>query len=354
MSEADVGALVDAGRLAAFCESTLRAIGADEETARDATRAMMHGSLHGVDSHGVRLLPHYVAAFRGGRLNLRPRLSFRRTRPGSGLLEADHAHGARAAYYATDQACNLAAEAGIGAAGIRNTSHFGPAGAYALEAARNGFCALVFANSDSIVRLYDGAAKFHVTNPIAFAAPSGRVEPWLLDTATSAIPFNRVQLYRATGTPLSEGVASDSAGRDVTDPGAAEMLAPLGGVFGFKGAGLAGMVEVFAAMLTGMRLSHEILPMGGPDLSTPREMGAFVVVIDPEAFAGGEALRAAMERYLEALRSGPAVPGAVLMAPGDREWGEAARRRVRGIPVDLETQAALANLAAERGVPEPY
>ena len=81
-------------------------------------------------------------------------------------------------------------------------------------------------------------------------------------------------------------------------------------------------------------------------------MGAFVIAIDPEAFAGGGVFRAAMERYLTTLRSGPAVPGAVLMAPGDREWAEAARRSARGIPVDPETRAAFAGLAAEHGVQE--
>lgn len=343
-------ARVEAGRLAAFSEALFRAVGADDETARDATRAMMHGSIHGVDSHGIRLLPHYLAALKGGRLNPRPRLSFRRTRLGSGLLEADHAQGARATYLAVEHACALASEAGIGAVGIRNSSHFGPAGAYALAAADRGFCALVLANSDSFVRLHGGAARFHGTNPIAFAAPSGGANPWLLDMATSAIPYNRVQLYRSTGTPLPDGVASDAAGRDVTDPDAVDMLAPLGAIVGFKGAGLGGMAEILAAALTGMRFSHEILPMPGPDFSTPREMGAFVLALDPDAFAGRDALVAGMTLYLQALRTSPAIPGAVLMAPGDREWVEAERRRAQGVPLDPETAVALGQLAVEHGV----
>lgn len=68
------------------------------------------------------------------------------------------------------------------------------------------------------------------------------------------------------------------------DPHATEMLAPVGGGFGFKGAGLGGVTEIFSAVLTGMRLNPEILPMGGPDMTTPREMGAFVIVLDPAGF----------------------------------------------------------------------
>ena len=43
-----------------FCRAVLAGVGADPETARDCTASMIHGSIHGVDSHGVRLLGHYT------------------------------------------------------------------------------------------------------------------------------------------------------------------------------------------------------------------------------------------------------------------------------------------------------
>ncbi|MEP0507761.1 MAG: Ldh family oxidoreductase, partial [Aurantimonas coralicida] len=55
--------------LARFCAAALSAVGADEATADAATRAMIHGSRCGVDSHGVRLLPHYATVLREGRVN---------------------------------------------------------------------------------------------------------------------------------------------------------------------------------------------------------------------------------------------------------------------------------------------
>ena len=81
-----------------FCRSTFLAAGTDDETADAATRAMMHGTRLGVDSHGVRLLAHYITALEGGRLNRRPQI---RRVSGFGAVEtidADHAHGARATY----------------------------------------------------------------------------------------------------------------------------------------------------------------------------------------------------------------------------------------------------------------
>src|SRR5690606_5555832 len=148
----------------------------------------------------------------------------------------------------------------------------------------------------------------------------------LLDMATSAIPYNRVQLYKSLERKLPEHVASDLSGEDTRDPAEVQMLAPLGADFGFKGAGLAGLVEIFSAVLTGMKLSFEILPMAGPDLATPRALGAFVMALKPEAFAPGEAFQDGMRRYLAALRGSPARAGGEVMAPGDREWAEAARR----------------------------
>ncbi|MFN3824568.1 MAG: Ldh family oxidoreductase [Pseudorhodobacter sp.] len=338
----------------AFCKAAFAACGADAETARDATRSMMHGSVHGVDSHGVRLTAHYIRALEGGRLNKAPKPSFRRIKAGSGLLEADNAQGARATYLAMDHAMEMARESGIAAVGIRNSSHFGPAGAYAKYAADQGFLALVVANSDSFVRLHDGTERFHGTNPFSVAAPSGGSDPWLLDMATSAVPYNRVELYRSLGVTLPLGVASDAEGVDTTDPNRAEMLAPVGGEFGFKGAALGGVAEIFSAVLTGMRLSPEILHMGGPDMETPREMGAFVMAMDPEGFIGAGIVEAGMRRYLDLLRNSPARPGCRVMAPGDREWAEAARRRAEGLPLDPVTQDGFRTLAGTYGVKLPF
>ena len=61
------------------------------------------------------------------------------------------------------------------------------------------------------MRLHDGAERFHVTNPLAVAVPVEDGRPWLLDMATSAIPYNRVLLYRSLGMALPAATASDAA-----------------------------------------------------------------------------------------------------------------------------------------------
>lgn len=336
---------VSVSDLERFCREVLAAAGADEASVDAAARAMMHGTRLGVDSHGVRLLDHYVTAMTGGRVNPRPHLELVQESGAVATLDADNAHGARAAYYGMEQAIRLARQSGIGAVAIRNSSHFGPAGAYALAAAEAGLIGVATCNSDSFVRLHDGAAPFHGTNPIACAVPSGGNQPWLLDMATSAIPGNRVELYKSLGQELPEHTASDAEGLDTRDPEAVSMLAPLGGSFGFKGAGLAGLAEIFSAVLTGMRLSFDITPMGGPDFSTPRGLGAFVLALKPDTFVDRPTFEAGMTRYLDALRSSAPRSGASVMAPGDREWAEAERRMRNGVPLDPATSSTFVRLS---------
>jgi ureidoglycolate dehydrogenase (NAD+) len=67
-------------------------------------------------------------------------------------------------------------------------------------------------------------------------------------------------------------------------------------------------------------------------------MGHFVIAIDPEKFVGGAAFGAMITRYLESLRGSRVRAGAEkVMAPGDREWVEQARRQAQGVPVDPDT-----------------
>lgn len=336
-----------------FCRAVFVAAGANTATADAATRAMMHGTRHGVDSHGVRLLAHYITALNGGRINGAPDIKKITSFGAIETLDADDAHGALATYTAMDNAIDLASKFGIGAVAIRNTSHFGPAGAYSIEAARKGYIGITFCNSDSFVRLHDGAMRFHGTNPISVGVPVSGDDPWLLDMATSSVPYNRVLLYRSLGQALPNATASDETGVDTTDANAADMLAPLGGEFGFKGAALAGVAEIFSAVLTGMKLSFDIAPMGGPDFSKPRGMGAFVLAIKPEAFVDRQTFDSGMQRYLQVLRTSPTREDCKVMAPGDREWLVAAQREREGVTVDPATRQAFEELAEKYGLEMP-
>jgi LDH2 family malate/lactate/ureidoglycolate dehydrogenase len=337
--------------LVRFPEATLRekvlaalsAAGADDGSAQAAAHAMLHASRLGIDSHGVRLTAHYCAMMRSGRINPQPQFALTKTAAGSAMLDADNGIGHAAAYAAMGFACELAGEAGIGAVGVFRSSHFGAAGAYALAGAEAGFVAFSTTNADSLVGLHGGTRAFHGTNPLAIAAPVAGEKPWLMDLATSSIPFNRVHLARTLGSTLPEGVATDASGAATRDPHAATALIPLGGAgYGYKGAALAGVATLFSAILTGGAIDPEMIPMFRKDaMGAPRNVGHFCLAIDPDRFVGRELYDAAIKRYRDALRAVPPREGERVMAPGDREWDTEAARLRDGIPIDRETAAFL-------------
>ena len=337
-----------------FCLKLFDLIGADENVASACVASVMHGTRFGVDSHGVRLIPHYIKVLETGRLNKNPSIKFENLKLGSGLLDGDHSQGALPTYKAMDHAIEMAKITGIAAVGIMNSSHFGPAGAYTLHAAKKNMIALAFCNSDSFVRLHGGAERFHGTNPISMAVPTGEPDPWLFDMATSSVPFNRVELFRSLDQNLPQDVASDKIGNSTQDPHVAEMLDPLGARFGFKGAGLGGISEIFSAVLTGMKLSPELLPMSGPDMTTPRELGAFVIAIDPEGFIGSFLFKEGMQKYLSLLRNSAAKEEFFVMAPGDREWQTARKRDKNGVVLDPVTIEQFKLLADRFGITSKF
>jgi ureidoglycolate dehydrogenase (NAD+) len=328
--------------------AALTAAGADDASAQACTRALMHASRVGCDSHGVRLAAHYAAMMRSGRVNPRPRRQVRRTGVATAMLDADHGLGHAAAYAAMELACELAQSAGTGAVGVSRSSHFGAAGAYAVAGAAADCIALATTNADSLVTLHGGARAFHGTNPLAVAAPVPGQKPWLMDFATSSVSFNRVALARTLGTMLPDGVAADPDGAPTADPDATAMLLPLGGPdFGYKGAGLAGLATLLSAALTGATLDHMMLPMfRTDDFHSPRDIGHFCLCLDPSRFVGRAAYDDAVAGYLAALRAVPTRPGERVLAPGDKEWETEAVRLRSGIPIDAETAAFLGLSAA--------
>jgi LDH2 family malate/lactate/ureidoglycolate dehydrogenase len=320
----------------------LEEAGAGAESAEAASRAMLHASRLGVDSHGFHLTSAYCRMIDWGQVNPRPEMNVTRTGPATALIDAGHGLGHHPSYTAIELACEMAKEAGIGAAGVFGSSHNGAAGTYALAGAEAGFIALSSTNASSVVTLHGSKAAFHGTNPIAAAAPVPNSRPWLLDMATSSIPLNRVFLYRTLGNELPSNVAADKAGAPTSDPAAAEMLLPLGGAdFGFKGAGLAGLVTVLCAALAGGTPDYQMARMSKAKTSARRNAGHFFLAIDPARFAGAAEFAQTMMTYLAALREVPAKEGEAVLAPGDREWAIAAERDVAGIPVDPETAAFL-------------
>ena len=329
-------------QLRGYSLDLLRASGAEAETAKAATRAVLHASVHGVDSHGIRLLPWYANCLSTGLVKGNPKIAVHPIRRAVVRVDADGGMGHLATYRAMDEACALARDCGIGLAAVVNSTHFGAAGAYTLAAADAGFIGLVTGNSGAYVVPHGGSTPIHGTSPISLAAPNPGGDPFLLDMATSSFPWNKVLRYRTEGIELPHGVAVDADGSFVIDPHLAVALAPVGGeVFGFKGAALAGVAEVLAGVLTGMRLSTEQDKSALADT----QLGHFVMAIDPTLFMMLEAFGRRLQAYLDGFKTQPGT-----YAAGGPEWERRRQREKDGIPLPDGLYNELMEAAAKAGI----
>lgn len=346
------GPRVAAGELEAFVAALLAAGGADEPSSSAVARAVVDASSRGVDTHGVRLAPWYVEAARGRHVKRKPKVAFRRKAASVGHVDADGGFGHLASYRAIEEGCAIAAETGIAAISVGRSSHHGATGVYALAAARKGFAAIGMTNANSAVVPFSGIAAFFGTNPLAVAFPVGKREPMLLDMATSAVPFNRVMLRRATGKPLPPEVAVDKRGRPTLDPNQAVAVMPVGGEhFGYKGAGLAAVVDVFCSAFTGTEHGSRLQSVVPG--AQPVGVGHFFMVMKPATFQALSSFDRRMTEFLADLRAQKARRGERVMAPGDLEVEEAKLRARLGIPIDWKTWADFERLAGELNVAPP-
>ncbi|HTN97242.1 MAG TPA: Ldh family oxidoreductase [Nordella sp.] len=343
----------DPVQLDEFLVELLKRAGADQPSAASVSKSAIEASLRGVDTHGVILIPHYVRAITGGRINGRPKMTFSQIAPATGALDADNGFGHHASYEAVARAIELASKTGIAAVAVSNSSHFGAAASYTLEAARRGFAAFAFSHSDAVVVPFDGERPFNGTNPIAFAAPVRDRPPISVDIATSAIAWNRLVLLKEANKTLPDDVVVDDSGRDTAIYDKARALLPLGvRAHGHKGAALASIVEVLSSAFTGMVHGNKLIRMDSADLGTPRRLGHFFIVLAPEAFVPRAVYDHIISDYLADLRSQSTDQGRVL-APGDKEQETAIFRSAAGLPILDTTLAELTRLAEELAIDVP-
>jgi ureidoglycolate dehydrogenase (NAD+) len=306
-------------------------------------------SLRGTDSHGVARLPVYVERLRGGVLNARPRPSVLQRDGAVAVVDGDQGPGQVAAVFATDISIELAREHGAGVVVVRRSAHFGAAAYYAMRAAEQGLLAMAMTNTEPLVIPYGGSEPALGTNPICLAAPAGD-GIFNVDMATSQVAMNRVWNARDEGRPIPEGWGVDATGRTTTDAAAVVSGMPLGG---YKGYGLALMVEVLCGVLAGAGVRHGVGELYGGD-SAPQDTGHFHLAIDPERTVGRDRFTAVLQGLLGELRAIPPAPGfdKVLVA-GDPEERTRLERERSGVPIEPVLSRTLRALSDELGVSAP-
>lgn len=316
----------------------------------DVINAVVEGlvwtSLRGIDSHGIRLLPHYVEGVKGGRLNPKPKLLFERTGSSTGCLDADHTFGHKAGVEAMSNAIELAKENGIGAISVRNSSHCGALSYFGHLAAEQGMIGIVFTHATSRVMSPGSNRPFFGNNPICFVAPMEKEDPFCFDAATTSITFNSVKNAAAEGRKLDRGLVADEKGKETTDPNLAKQLLPIGG---YKGFGLSMVVDVLCALLSGMPSGNNVSEMFVDPYSKKRYLGHFFCAINIDSFRPLGVFMNDLKNLCERVRCEPnsGIEQTNVMVPGDPEKKTFRKRSEFGVPLHSDLLNKLQSLINE-------
>jgi LDH2 family malate/lactate/ureidoglycolate dehydrogenase len=303
---------------------------------------MVEADLRGIDSHGIGMLQTYDTNRKTGRMKLHPDIRVTRDLPVLTLIDADHSIGHVPARMGMEIAIAKCHEHGVAASVVRNSNHFGAAGVYSTMAVERGLIGMATTGTTqrSVVPTFAREPMFS-TNPIAFAAPTRRNQPFSLDMATSTVAVGKLQIARRAGKPLPVGWSVKPDGSPETNAQAAvdatpKRLTPLGGtreLGSHKGYGLAMMVEILSSLLGGSF-------MGGHDLATGKRgdfinVGHFFLAIDPGFFRGDlDTFADDLDGLIDLLHATPpADPGQKVLIPGEPEHTSKLERAKHGIPM---------------------
>jgi LDH2 family malate/lactate/ureidoglycolate dehydrogenase len=336
--------------LAAFARSILEAVRVPAPSAALVAESLVAANLRGVDSHGVHLLPWYVEQIREGNVNVTTSGHVASESGACMVYDAEDGLGAVISDQCCDHAVRLARAHGLGMVTVRHSTHFGACAWWAQKLADQGMLGIVLCNATPLVAAWQGRDKILGTNPICMAVPGPKT--FLLDMATTTVALNRIHKAVVSGEQsIPDGWAMDIEGRPTTNPQAAleGLPMPLGG---YKGTGLALMVEVLCAVLSGGPMLTEV---GGLRvMNRPMRVGHLFLAIEASRFLPAEEFAARMLRVRETVTGSTAAAGyeEVLIA-GDPEWRSEETRLREGIPVAAGIWQQLAILAGELGVAVP-
>jgi LDH2 family malate/lactate/ureidoglycolate dehydrogenase len=299
-------------------------------------------------------LPFYAARIRRGLIDVVAELSIVRESAATIALDANNGLGLVQAPRAMARCIAKAEESGLCFATVRGSNHLGIVGAYALMAARRGLGGIAMTNASPLVVPTFGAEARMGTNPIAIAVPTGSGPsdpPLVLDMATSAVAWGKIEIARREGKEIPLGWAVDALGAPTTDPHAACWLTPLGGERGHKGYALGTMIDVLCGPLAGAAWSARIAGSRGPE--APASIGHAFMAWRIDAFRDPDDFFRDIKEMVQELRATPTAAGdegRSVLVPGDPELAAETEHRQSGIPLHRAVVAQLITLGDELGV----
>ncbi|XP_064605234.1 uncharacterized oxidoreductase YjmC-like [Liolophura sinensis] len=347
----EVGGVVPKQELREFVKRCMMTVGSKRDHAESLAELLVAADYRGHFSHGLNRLDMYINDVKTGITVSDKEPSLEKQTAATALIDGNNVLGPVVGKLAMDTAIHKAQTAGVGWVTCKGSNHFGIAGWYSMRAAEKGLLGMAFTNTSPLVFPTRAKQPILGTNPISLAAPANDGDSFVLDMATSTAALGKIELHDRKNIPIPNGWGANSEGKETNEP--AEVLngggqLPLGGselTGGYKGYGLAMMVEIFCGILGGAAYGPNVRKWRTSDEIA--NLGHCFVAIDPEAFAPG--FRDRMSDLMSICRGLEPISGETeVLVAGDPERQHMAKcDAAGGIPYH-PNQIKFANDIAEK------
>ena len=291
--------------------------GLKKNHAKISSDALINAELVGAYSHGLSRLKMYCDRINKKVINSKPRIRVKKISPSISHLDADNSIGFVAADIAVKEAIKNAKKTGIGLVAVKNSGHYGLSGYYAEQAVKKNLTIMIYTNAPPAVAPYGSLKSLFGTNPICFGTPTGTKVPFILDTSISMINRGKIRVAARNNQKIPMGVALDKFGKPTTDAKKALQGVQLP-IAGFRGSGLAWMVDILSGVLTGGNHAGRVKDPFD-DFSGPQNIGHLIITFKTNLFVKNYHKR--IKDNIKRIKKLPKIKGVKeIMYPGQNKY----------------------------------
>ena len=291
--------------------------GLTQDHAKISAEALINAELVGAYGHGLSRLKMYCDRISKNVINPKPKIKIKKISQSISHIDADDSIGFVAADLAIKKAILNAKKTGIGLVAVRNSGHYGLSGYYAEQAVKKNLVTMIYTNAPPAIAPHGSIKSLFGTNPICFGTPSGSKAPFILDTSISMINRGKIRFASKNNQKLPIGVALDQFGKPTTDANKALKGVQLQ-IAGFRGSGLAWMVDILSGVLTGGNHAGKVKDPF-EDFSGPQNIGHLFITFKTNLFVKDYNNR--IKENIKKVKRLPKVKGVKeIMYPGQNKY----------------------------------
>ena len=297
--------MVNGKKLNQIIIKILKKNGLNANHATICSKALINAELVGAHSHGLSRLKMYCDRIQKKVINPKPKIKIKKISQSISQIDANNSIGFVAADIGIKQAIKNAKKTGIGLVGIKNSGHYGLSGYYAEQAVKKNLIVFCFTNAPPAIAPHGARKSLFGTNPICFGTPTSSKVPFILDTSVSVINRGKIRVAARNGKKIPKGVALDKFGKPTTDAKKALAGVQLP-IAGFRGSGLAWMVDILSGVFTGGNHGGKVKDPFD-DFSGPQNIGHLFFAMKPNLFVGNYSER--IKENIKRIKRLPKIKG---------------------------------------------